>query len=602
MEHCWPHHGGPGQAWWHHRGGLGQPLGGSSGLFVQPVLAAGQLPQGMLFPLFLSRGRSRLCAALAPFVALVGAWPRPPLGSCSPLQHSRAIFFPRSGLLAGLLECFARHPSSEFCFACPPSSPSCYAYPLASPPFPRVAPANLATFVIIIDEESHETSLCGCAAGPMLIASRAPFARPGSSGCAQLQRARRCGCWDCPSPWLVLLGCALIRCARWCGWPLVLWPRGGCCACPAPWLVPLPMFGCGVSTPVVRLVPLAAAGCLRASCLEAGCVILPLALPLASFADWRLLSSARPRARMFPCSPRTRMLSCFPSTRMLSCFPSYPPWAELASHYSNLCRTPTSIRIDLHPYLFPHCRRHPINIPFSLCEFFPFVVCLHLLLMADSLLAQLGDFTFTAEEQDAVLVAPDLVAIPAEDFACSLVGKVISPPTLDGGRLIRQFRSIWKDDKLLTISEINPNFFLITFASAANRANVLKRGPWDFQKYWFALEQADPNRTIHDYSFLHLPIWVRIHNIPLSLMTAALARVLGASIGKVIMTDTRLEDASIPPPRPHKRQAPSSDPSRAKRSRACASSSSRTTSSTKAGMSSVNNSPAETARQSRREK
>ncbi|KAK9018682.1 hypothetical protein V6N11_033729 [Hibiscus sabdariffa] len=60
--------------------------------------------------------------------------------------------------------------------------------------------------------------------------------------------------------------------------------------------------------------------------------------------------------------------------------------------------------------------------------------------------------------------------------------------------------------------------------------------------------------------------------------------------------------SSIPPPRPHKRQAPSSDPSRAKRSRASASSSSRIPSPTKAGMSSVNNSPAETARQSRREK
>ncbi|KAK8584107.1 hypothetical protein V6N12_068357 [Hibiscus sabdariffa] len=59
--------------------------------------------------------------------------------------------------------------------------------------------------------------------------------------------------------------------------------------------------------------------------------------------------------------------------------------------------------------------------------------------------------------------------------------------------------------------------------------------------------------------------------------------------------------SSIPPPRPHKRQAPSSDPSRVKRSRASASSS-RIPSSTKAGMSSVNNSPAETARQSRREK
>ncbi|KAL4319955.1 hypothetical protein GQ457_18G009270 [Hibiscus cannabinus] len=122
--------------------------------------------------------------------------------------------------------------------------------------------------------------------------------------------------------------------------------------------------------------------------------------------------------------------------------------------------------------------------------------------MADSLLSKLGELTFTAEEQDAVVVTPDDVAIPAEDFACSL-----------------------------GISEISLNFFLIAFGSPANRTNVLKRGPWDFQKYWFALEQADLNGTIHDYSFQHMCIWVRIHNIPLSLMTAALARALGASVG-----------------------------------------------------------------------
>ncbi|KAK8538466.1 hypothetical protein V6N13_122845 [Hibiscus sabdariffa] len=54
--------------------------------------------------------------------------------------------------------------------------------------------------------------------------------------------------------------------------------------------------------------------------------------------------------------------------------------------------------------------------------------------------------------------------------------------------------------------------------------------------------------------------------------------------------------SSIPPPRPHKHQASSSDPSRAKRSRASTSSTTRIPSVPKAGMSSVNNSPAETAR------
>ncbi|KAK8652328.1 hypothetical protein V6N13_061348 [Hibiscus sabdariffa] len=165
--------------------------------------------------------------------------------------------------------------------------------------------------------------------------------------------------------------------------------------------------------------------------------------------------------------------------------------------------------------------------------------------MAESLLAKLGDLNFTAEEQDAVVVTTESVAIPAEDFACSLVGRVVTSTPIDGNRLIRLFRTIWKEDKVHTITELNPNFFLIAFASSTSRDNILKRGPWEFQKHWFALEHADPMRTIHDYSFQYMCIWVRIHNIPISLMTAALARTLGACIGKVVMTDTRLEDGNM---------------------------------------------------------
>ncbi|KAL4341936.1 hypothetical protein GQ457_08G031770 [Hibiscus cannabinus] len=165
--------------------------------------------------------------------------------------------------------------------------------------------------------------------------------------------------------------------------------------------------------------------------------------------------------------------------------------------------------------------------------------------MVESLLAKLGNLNFTAEEQDVVVVVPESMAIPAEDFACSLVGLVLSSGPLDGGRVVRLFRTIWKDDKVQTITEINPNFYLIAFASSSHRDNVLKRGPWDFQKHWFALEPADPACTIHDYAFQYMCIWVKIHNIPLSLMTEALARTLGACIGKVVMTDTRLEDVNM---------------------------------------------------------
>ncbi|KAK8512372.1 hypothetical protein V6N12_037372 [Hibiscus sabdariffa] len=76
--------------------------------------------------------------------------------------------------------------------------------------------------------------------------------------------------------------------------------------------------------------------------------------------------------------------------------------------------------------------------------------------MAESLLAKLGDLNFTAEEQDAVVVVPETVAIPAEDFACSLVGRVLSSGPLDGGRVARLFRTIWKDDKDADLPPLSP--------------------------------------------------------------------------------------------------------------------------------------------------
>ncbi|KAL4326392.1 hypothetical protein GQ457_11G026570 [Hibiscus cannabinus] len=177
---------------------------------------------------------------------------------------------------------------------------------------------------------------------------------------------------------------------------------------------------------------------------------------------------------------RPHWWQCF-GTAFVACFTARLPLERLDFPSRPYDRLPTCSTSYLHWAKFSnYCF---VNSSPSFLIFFYFI-----LLMADSLLAKLGYHTFTAEEQDAIVVAPDSVAIPAEDFVSSLVGKV---------------------------------------------------------KYWFALEQANPNRTIHDYSFLHMCIWVRIHNIPLSLMTAALARVLGASIGKVIMTDTRLDDGNM---------------------------------------------------------
>ncbi|KAL4355361.1 hypothetical protein GQ457_06G012400 [Hibiscus cannabinus] len=166
-------------------------------------------------------------------------------------------------------------------------------------------------------------------------------------------------------------------------------------------------------------------------------------------------------------------------------------------------------------------------------------------IIADALLAQLRDLYFTAEEQDVVVVASTSWRFPLRTFPAPLSARSYPKAMLMAIGLFTCSTLFGRMTNCSRLLRLIPTSFLLLLLPPANRDNVLKCGPWEFLKYWFALECTDPTRTIHDYSFDLMQIWVHIHNIPLSLMTAELVRSLGACIGLVVMTDTQLEDGNM---------------------------------------------------------
>ncbi|KAK8681105.1 hypothetical protein V6N13_053512 [Hibiscus sabdariffa] len=136
----------------------------------------------------------------------------------------------------------------------------------------------------------------------------------------------------------------------------------------------------------------------------------------------------------------------------------------------------------------------------------------------DSLLHQFDDLKFTAEEQDVVFTNATTIAIPEDDPRLSLVGCVITSHAVDGATLIRVFRAVWKPTKVISITELRSNFFMIRLTSEEARTNILKHGPI---------------------------IWVRIMRIPIGLMSESLGHSLGACIGSVVGTDTRVIDGNM---------------------------------------------------------
>ncbi|KAL4279430.1 hypothetical protein GQ457_03G025000 [Hibiscus cannabinus] len=163
----------------------------------------------------------------------------------------------------------------------------------------------------------------------------------------------------------------------------------------------------------------------------------------------------------------------------------------------------------------------------------------------DELLHHFNDLRFTVEEQYVVYATPVGSDIAADDTDFSIVGCVFTTAKVDGATLIRVFRAVWKHAKALSITELRPNFFLIRLVSEAVRADIFKRGPWVFNNDWFALLPLNPMLSIDEYHFNRMVIWVRILRVPIGLMNEVLGRSLGACIGMVVGTDTRVIDRNM---------------------------------------------------------
>ncbi|KAL4272465.1 hypothetical protein GQ457_13G015830 [Hibiscus cannabinus] len=128
--------------------------------------------------------------------------------------------------------------------------------------------------------------------------------------------------------------------------------------------------------------------------------------------------------------------------------------------------------------------------------------------------------------------------------------KLISSNPIDDNAVVRAFQGIWKNDKIVHITSLNPRYYRIKFPTEDIRNDILARGPWTFKGDWLALAASNPDNSIDDYTFFTMNVWIRIYSIPSVLMedddTANhIGNSLGNMIGVVVKVDTRCIDLNM---------------------------------------------------------
>lgn len=117
------------------------------------------------------------------------------------------------------------------------------------------------------------------------------------------------------------------------------------------------------------------------------------------------------------------------------------------------------------------------------------------------------------------------------------VGKLLSDRPAKAEHLGRTLAGVWCPFSGLECKDLGENRFLFSFREEKGKKKAVDNGPWFFNKSLLVVEDFAPNKTIDDYQFKMIPIWVRVYGIPMGMMDRETGALIGELIGEVLDMD-----------------------------------------------------------------
>jgi hypothetical protein len=114
------------------------------------------------------------------------------------------------------------------------------------------------------------------------------------------------------------------------------------------------------------------------------------------------------------------------------------------------------------------------------------------------------------------------------------VGKLFSEKPAFTDALANALGPIWCPMKGIDVKDLGGNIFLFTFHQPLGKKKAVENGPWIFDNDLLVMEEFVASKTLDDYAFDRIPIWVRVHKLPLGRMSADTGEQIGNQIGEFI--------------------------------------------------------------------
>lgn len=96
---------------------------------------------------------------------------------------------------------------------------------------------------------------------------------------------------------------------------------------------------------------------------------------------------------------------------------------------------------------------------------------------------------------------------------------------------------IWCSAKGISCKDLRDNMFLISFNQVAGKRRALDDGPWMISKELLVVTEFDESKSLDEFDFSFIPIWIRVERLPMGMMNRSAATVIGDDIGEFMDAD-----------------------------------------------------------------
>lgn len=157
--------------------------------------------------------------------------------------------------------------------------------------------------------------------------------------------------------------------------------------------------------------------------------------------------------------------------------------------------------------------------------------------MAEEIEVLCGRISLFDREKEEISISEGEIAVLRERGSRCLVGRIGTEKRINREAFRTLLTRLWRPLGQVIFQAVQEHLWIFEFSDGDDKRRVMEGRPWLFDRYILILNEFDGSKAPTQMEFLHSPLWVQVHDMPLIYMSKEVGRKISSSLGECLEVD-----------------------------------------------------------------